>query len=323
MGDETNGKLTYAWNLAGAKEFDDFAGFADDARCVWNFQEMDLRFPPCNLRTPIRIVFQEGVIDREDLQRLSVKLRCERPRERLPVTLQLTVEVDAGTTFEVLVTEVYKMIGIPDGKHGEPGFLVDNIYGIVEGLNEGEKIKLVLTQEAPGKFVITGPQHKQGSCEAPAPKRLRRGTLLVPIDLELPMEVGAVSPPHVVKAQVCEMIPGLLGDELREPIDFRKALTTRETFGLMFIKRDLRAEFIYTWEQHTKNQAWGDAIADFKAEHDDDSPLPLSHPNSSRRLSVASIASQEAIKGTGLPHENQFPVRVFFAKVSCLLLRRR
>jgi len=259
MGDETSRKLTDAWNQRSGQEFHDRALFANNALCVWSFQAMDLRFSPGDRRTPIRIVFQEAVIDRAYMKRqLEERRRCEWPRERLPVTLYLPVEVDRRSTFETFENQIHEMTGIPVGENRLPGLVSDNIYDIVEGLKEGETIKLELKREAPKEFGITWPRHMLGRSEAPPGlKRLRRGTLVVRIRLDLIVEVPWGSTLEAVKAQVCGMIPGLAVDNFCETIDI-----PRKTIVLT-VKRDLPTEFIYRWDQHMV-ESLGDAIEDFK-----------------------------------------------------------
>jgi len=271
MGDVTSRKLTDAWNQRACQEFHDWAWFANNARCVWSFQAMNLRFSPCDRRTPIRIVFQEAVIDRAYMERLleerrrcecerrlEERRRCERPRERLPVTLYLPVEVDKDSTFETFEHQIHEMTGIPVGEHRLPGLVSDNIYDRVRCLKEGEKIKLELKREAPKEFGIAWPRHMHGRGEAPSwLKRLRRGTLVVRIKLDLTVEVPVGSTLEAVKAQVCGMIPGLAVDNFCETIDY-----PRKTIVLT-VKRDLPTEFIYRWDQHMV-ESLGDAIEDFK-----------------------------------------------------------
>jgi len=77
MGDETSCKLTAAWNARMDPEFGDMVGSANDL-CFWSFQDMDLRFPPCDRRTPIRVVYPGAVIDRAYMQsRFEKRLLCE------------------------------------------------------------------------------------------------------------------------------------------------------------------------------------------------------------------------------------------------------
>jgi len=244
MGDETSCKLTAAWNEAVGPEFREWVGFANDALCAFSFQEMNLRFPPCDRRTPIRMVTPETVIDRAYMKRqleerrrceLEDWRRCERPRERLPVTLYLPVTVDWRSTFETLKKQIHEMTGIPVGEDRLPGLVSDHIYDIV-----GERIKLELKREAPKEFCITWPRHMLGRSEAPPRlKRSRRGTLVVRIRLDLTVVVPVGSTLEAVKAQVCGMIPGLAADDFCETIDH-----PRKTIVLM-VKRQLPTKFIY------------------------------------------------------------------------------
>ena len=90
MGNETSCRLTVAWNARMDTEFSVRFGFANDL-CLLSFQDMDLRFPPCDCRTPIRVVYPGAVIDRPYMKsRFEVRLLCElKDRLRLEYRLGL------------------------------------------------------------------------------------------------------------------------------------------------------------------------------------------------------------------------------------------
>jgi len=84
MGNETSCRLTAEWNYRDSRECRVGPPSASDL-CLVSFQDMDLRFPPCDSRTPIQVVYPGGVIDRPYMK----SQMDERTRSELAYRLEL------------------------------------------------------------------------------------------------------------------------------------------------------------------------------------------------------------------------------------------